>query len=94
MKGKANAVSYTCEFCKKTPKPGTPAKKVVLTTRPKNYEYRREVNRFSYYDEDGQKQVEYRDDPGGQGYEIVREVTACPNCEMKHNETSSNYTTR
>lgn len=49
--------------------------RVVLETRPATYPYRNKVHR---YVKDGK--VEWNDDPGGKGQEIVREVLAHKEC--------------
>jgi len=60
--------------------PGTPAQRVVVQTRPKQYQYRAKANRVVRLIESGKKKVVYIDDPGGVGREIVREITVCPAC--------------
>jgi hypothetical protein len=34
----------------------------------------------------GKRKILKRDDPGGRGWEIVREVTACPDCASLYDE--------
>ena len=53
----------------------TPQHRVVVETRLSTYPVRRDANRFL---RDGR--LKLRDDPGGRGREIAREVSACPEC--------------
>ncbi|HRQ40762.1 MAG TPA: hypothetical protein PLD25_22830 [Chloroflexota bacterium] len=53
----------------------TPAHRLVIATRPKSYPPRPEVNRIK----SGGK-VEWKDDPGGEGVEIVKEILVCLAC--------------
>ena len=69
---------YRCEICKHLIGPNIPSHKVVVETRPATYPVRREANHFTK-----NRKVEKRDDPGGSGFEIAREVIACANCAAK-----------
>lgn len=55
-----------------------------METRERQYPFRLKANRFKRPrrpDEPGNKsRVRTRDDPGGSGREIVREVALCPPC--------------
>lgn len=66
---------YKCELCKQIVPAHTPAHHLVVATRPKTYPPRPEVNRVK----SGGK-VEWKDDPGGAGVEIVKEILVCPAC--------------
>jgi hypothetical protein len=56
----------------------------VLERRAKQYPYRPRANVVIIRPKDGKKKKkEHRDDPGGQGTEIVREVMACAECAAK-----------
>ena len=75
---------YRCQLCQAVVPPGTPAHRVVLERRVKQYPYRPRANVVVIPPKDGKKKkTEYRDDPGGEGAEIVKEVTACPQCAAK-----------
>jgi len=69
---------YRCEICRNLISPNVPSHNVVVETRPVQYPQRRDANRFTK-----NRKVEKRDDPGGSGVEIVREVIACPACALK-----------
>lgn len=69
---------FTCGICQEVSKPREKALHVVVETREKVYPVRRQANRF--IDRSGMEQV--RDDPGGTGYEIVREVLAHELCAI------------
>ena len=66
---------YTCQICKKTVPPKTRAFRIPIETRIRQYPAREKV--FLVRRNHQEKLV---DDPGGTGREIVREVTACPDC--------------
>jgi hypothetical protein len=72
---------YKCELCKQIVPAHTPAHRLVITTRPKTYPSRHEVNRVK----SGGK-VEWKDDPGGEGVEIVKEILVCPACAARQGE--------
>lgn len=69
-------MSFRCGICNEPAHSGTKPEKVVLKSRNRTYPYRPEVHMF--VGRDGK--VMWRDDPGGQGWEIVQEVDACPRC--------------
>ena len=69
---------YRCEFCNATIPANTPSRRVVVETRPRTYPYRPEANKFLK-----KRKIEKRDDPGGHGTEIARELIACPSCAAK-----------
>jgi hypothetical protein len=70
--------------------PRTPAHRLVVRRRTKQYPYRFRANVFFPRPEPGQKpkkrKKEFRDDPGGTGAEIVQELIVCPACAAKRNE--------
>lgn len=66
---------YRCDICHDIIPPHTPSYRVTVETQPRTYPYRREANRFKR-----KSKIEVRDDPGGTGQEIAREMTACPAC--------------
>jgi hypothetical protein len=66
---------YRCEICKTLVGPNVPSHKVVVEIRPVQYPHRRDANHFTK-----NRKIEKRDDPGGSGVEIAREVIACPRC--------------
>lgn len=67
---------FTCGICKKVSEPWEKAARVVVETREKIYPSRKGVHYF--IDRSGVEQT--RDDPGGRGQEIVREVLAHEKC--------------
>ncbi|HET6575446.1 MAG TPA: hypothetical protein VFG68_17720 [Fimbriiglobus sp.] len=73
---------FVCHLCGGVVPPRTPAARVVVHRRPKRYPLRREANRVVCLDEKGKRKVRITDDPGGVGWEIGREVLACPACAM------------
>lgn len=71
---------YRCQSCSCVAPPRTPARRIVVETRPKTYPSRAAVNRVVRKPPDGKRKVEYMHDPGGTGNEIVREIVVCPHC--------------
>ena len=60
--------------------PRTRAIRVVVRRRPKPYPYRSQANIIYRPDPRGKMKAHAIDDPGGVGWEIAREVLACPKC--------------
>jgi len=75
---------FKCEICHRTVPPCTPSTRIVVKTRPKQYPKRVNANQHKHHG-----RLKITDDPGGQGYEIVQEVTACPTCATAYSPSSS-----
>jgi hypothetical protein len=73
---------FRCEICGSTVPAHTRAQRIVLETRPKRYPARPEVFRVVTWIA-GKRKVTWKDDPGGIGDEIVREVLVCPACSYR-----------
>ena len=71
---------FICQVCGGVVAPRTPAARVVARRRPKQYPHRHAVHPHVYFDVNGKKKLRWYDDPGGVGWEIDREVLACPPC--------------
>jgi hypothetical protein len=65
---------FRCSFCSKLTQKGEPMTRVPLETRAKTYPFRERANRYSM------KARDWPDDPGGKGFELVKEGQACPGC--------------
>lgn len=59
---------FVCGFCKEQTSPGQKAKRVVVETEPITYPYRVDAHGKG------------KDDPGGHGTRIVKEVLVGPCC--------------
>jgi rubredoxin len=70
-------VSFICGLCKEQQPNGTKANIVVTRKRKKEYPLRFNVFRF-FNEEEGEHQ--FKDDPGGVGWEPMKEAHACPMC--------------
>ncbi len=68
---------YRCDLCGVVVQPNTPARKLVTETRRKVYSERHESNRIRIQ---GKKKPLHVSDPGGVGWEVVREVKVCRAC--------------
>jgi hypothetical protein len=75
-------MSFICEFCGQSSAPGTPAHKVVTARREVRYPPRYRCNRPVWEESAGKKRPRPKsgDDPGGVGWEVVREALACADC--------------
>lgn len=71
---------FVCALCGRVTPPRTPAARVVAVRRPKQYPFRHHANTFWRPDHDGKMKERHTDDPGGVGWEVAREVLACPAC--------------
>jgi len=75
---------FRCQLCREVVPPRTPPVRSVVETRERQYPFRPKANRFKRKprpdDPESTKRVRYRDDPGGAGREIVRELALCPAC--------------
>ena len=75
---------YRCQVCKGQVPAGN-ARKLIVRKRPKQYPFRKAVNRpLPFIDPIGRKKVRVPDDPGGVGWEIDGEIWACEKCLAKH----------
>jgi hypothetical protein len=71
---------FVCQICGVVVAPRTPAARVVLQRRPRQYPFRRGANVFRRPEPSGKMKEHTTDDPGGSGWEIAVEVMACPGC--------------
>lgn len=69
---------FRCHFCAACTPAKTKAARVPVETRARTYPRRLEAHT---YDHNGK--LKHKDDPGGIGYEVVREVLACPACAAR-----------
>jgi hypothetical protein len=76
---------YRCQLCGGAAPAGTRAVKVVVAVRSRAYPFRRDANTVRKQNlRTGKWEWKTTDDPGGAGWEIDREVTACPGCAAAH----------
>lgn len=76
---------YRCQICGAVVPEGIPANNVVLETRPRVYPFRPKVFLKKRTEQKRRRRKpdpdkDYVDDPGGTGFEIVRQVMACKAC--------------
>lgn len=75
---------FQCQLCDSCVAARIPAQRIVLKTRAKRYPARGNIHRKPAVTKNGTAvRPEYKDDPGGQGSEIVREVLVCPECAAR-----------
>lgn len=70
---------FRCSVCKKSVPPRTGCKRIVRT-RIHHHPYRSKVQRKWGYDKTGKLKLEWTDDRGGTGTQIVSEHPVCPEC--------------
>ena len=75
---------FRCHFCQRITPPKTTRHSVVIETREKTYEARQPRSRRR-----GFNQPSEPSDRGGSGVEIMKEVSACPECASKHQAQGS-----
>lgn len=66
---------YKCEFCKTLIQKNIKSHKVIVEVIRKSYPVR--IKAFKH-------NGKYVDDPGGTGYEVVKEKTSCIECKHRH----------
>ncbi len=69
---------FRCHFCATSAPARVKATHLPVETRARTYVPRSQAHPFT---RDGK--LKHNDDPGGAGYEIVREVLACPSCAAR-----------
>lgn len=74
---------YKCQQCQKVVAPNIQSHRVAIETRHKVYPKREKVNRIAYAG-----RIVHVDDPGGIGFETVREITVCYECACKHGKVT------
>jgi hypothetical protein len=74
---------FRCSFCNKSVPPRTPCKK-SLVTKLHQHLFRSKVQKQWTIDKNGKKKLDWKDDPGGTGTQIVAEYSVCPECSEKH----------
>jgi hypothetical protein len=73
-----------CFGCKKLTKPGEKPVRRVIETRKVKYPFRKDAHPVI---KDGKR--DYRDDPGGEGIEIAKEVLVCKECSIAEQTTAA-----
>lgn len=76
---KVPIIMYNCYLCGKIVPPRTPCHKLTKT-RIFHHPYRARVQKRWVFDKNGKWKMEWRDDKGGVGTQIVSEKTICPEC--------------
>lgn len=75
---------FLCGLCGGVSPPRTPAAKIVTARRDVRYVPRSRANRLFRLDSQGKVKERFTDDRGGVGWEIAREVLACPTCAARN----------
>lgn len=83
---------FICNFCKKPVKPNTACKKVVTQFRMYNHPHRSRVQKRWGFDKQGKKKLEWIDDKGNPGLQIVTEVNSCLECAVQHEKQQNSLT--
>lgn len=77
---------YRCEMCHAVVPPNTPATRLVVETREKEYPTR--SDRGARNKKQRFNRFQQPSDIGGKGVEIVREIVVCPICARKQRTES------
>ncbi len=77
---------FRCQLCQRVVPPRTPCHRLVVQWRRKHYPQRPRANVVHWRTPDKKRKQEHRDDPGGEGQEIVQEVMVCPDCAAKNGQ--------
>jgi hypothetical protein len=72
---------FRCQHCNSVTPPHVSAETIVVETRPYVYPFREKA--FPYEDKSHRRRKHIkRNDPGGTGSAIVREIRVCPPCKL------------
>jgi hypothetical protein len=71
---------FKCGLCQTQSKPGEPGVRIVTETREVVYPYIEDAHEFVEF-ETGRTVI--KDDPGGRGLQIAKEVLACQACASR-----------
>lgn len=69
---------FNCEVCGRTTKHGEKCNLIVADQKMVQHPWRSGVNKIRNPETD---KIEYTPDPGGKGYQIVKEIRACGDCK-------------
>ena len=72
---------FRCQQCGAVTPPRVSTETIVVETRPRVYPFRAEAQEVVVW-RNGSRKIETRDDLGGTGWEIVRELRVCPPCKQ------------
>jgi hypothetical protein len=75
---------FRCQLCQSVVPPRTPCHRLALARRRKAYPFRARANALVRTSETGKRKAYHTDDPGGQGQEVVQEVSVCPACAARN----------
>jgi hypothetical protein len=75
---------YRCQLCRCVVPAGTSSQRLVVQSRHKEYQFRSRANVVVRRKKENKTKKEFRDDPGGEGQEIVQELIICPACAAKN----------
>ena len=73
---------YRCQSCSSVVGPRNPATWITVKKREREYRPREHANKVRLA---GKKKPMSRQDPGGTGWEIQREIKVCSSCSEKFN---------
>lgn len=73
---------FKCGKCGKCPPPKTPCKNMVIQKVRYLHPERLRAKKGIAIQKNGKQKVVWIPDPGGWGYQIVREMRMCPSCAM------------
>lgn len=85
-KQRSGEIMFRCQLCSSVVPAGTRSSKIILVTRNKTYDERgsNPAGRGGFARRGRTPAPKKNFDKGGEGEEIVREVTVCPQCAEHH----------
>ena len=73
---------FRCQKCGVNVGPKVQERRIIVETRQKIYPER--TGKFNKYWDEEEERFRYKGDPGGFGWERVRELKVCERCETMH----------
>ena len=80
---------FRCQICQTVVPPKTATQKLVVKSRPKEYAARGSDPRERRFRSRFAPPVRQQYDKGGEGTEIVQELSVCPECARKYGPQAS-----
>src|ERR1700722_1098737 len=77
---------FICGHCRASSEPREKKHVVVVEKFRGIFHYRKKI--YKYYDEEDNFKTKWKDDPGGEGWQIKREMSLCDSCYRIFDKTT------